>query len=125
MNAVSVACSHGDFRARNAGRDDDAAAAVVEDDVGAVGLGEAWCALVEFLGIHVFDCFDGLRVPGRQPGQPNREKLERLMSTFALMPGESTVEKLIQHLHYTLERTPLAAFTLPVELEHQRSLVSI
>ena len=54
LNAISVACSHGDFRARNAGRDDDAAVAGVEDDVGAVGLGEAWCALVEFLGIHEF-----------------------------------------------------------------------
>ena len=33
-------------------RHDDAAVAVVEDDVGAVGLGEAWRGLEEFLGIH-------------------------------------------------------------------------
>ena len=33
-------------------RHDDAAAAVVEDDVGAVGLGEPWRGLEEFLGIH-------------------------------------------------------------------------
>ena len=33
-------------------RHDDAAVAVVEGDVGAVGLGEAWRGLEEFLGIH-------------------------------------------------------------------------
>ena len=35
-------------------RHDDAAVAVVEDDVGAVGLGESWRGLDEFLGIHRF-----------------------------------------------------------------------
>ena len=34
-------------------RDDDAALAVVDDDVGAVGLGEAWCALEEFFSVHI------------------------------------------------------------------------
>ena len=37
---------------QSARRHDDAAVAVVEDDVGAVGLGEAWRGLEEFLGIH-------------------------------------------------------------------------
>ena len=55
MNAVGVACSRGDFRARCARRHDDPAAAVDEDDVGAVGFGEAWRGLVEFLGVHVFE----------------------------------------------------------------------
>ena len=42
--AFGVQEAQTNFRARCAGRYDDAAIAVVEDDVGAVGFGEAWCA---------------------------------------------------------------------------------
>ena len=52
LNTVSVACSNGDFLAEDARRHDDAAIAVVEEDVCAVGLGEAWCAFKEFFSIH-------------------------------------------------------------------------
>ena len=33
-------------------RHDDPALAVVNDDVGAVGFAEAWCALEDFFGVH-------------------------------------------------------------------------
>ena len=52
LNAVCVACPDGDMVPARPRRHDDAAVAVVEDDVGAVGLGEAWRGLEEFLGIH-------------------------------------------------------------------------
>ena len=52
MNAISVACSHGDFLAGRSWRDDNCAVAVVEYNVGAIGLGEARRALEEFFGIH-------------------------------------------------------------------------
>ena len=53
LDAVSVACSDGDFLSRRSRRNDDAAA-VREYDVRAVGLGEAWRGLEEFLGVHEF-----------------------------------------------------------------------
>ena len=42
--AFGVQEAQTNFRARCAGRYDDAAIAVVEDEVSAVGFGEAWCA---------------------------------------------------------------------------------
>ena len=39
-------------------RDDDTAFTIVDDDVGAIGLGEAWCALEEFFGVHISE--DGM-----------------------------------------------------------------
>ena len=52
MNAVSVACSHGDFLPGRSRRYDDAAIAVVEEDVRAVGFGEPRRALEEFFSVH-------------------------------------------------------------------------
>ena len=52
MNAISVACSHGNLLPRRSRRDDNCAVAVVEENVCAVGLGKARRALEEFFSIH-------------------------------------------------------------------------
>ena len=52
LNAVSIACTHGDFLSRRSGRHDNAAAGR-EYDVRAAGLGEPWRGLEEFLGVHM------------------------------------------------------------------------
>ena len=52
LSTISVACTHVDFVAERSRRYDDPAIAVVEENVGAVGFGETWRALEEFLGVH-------------------------------------------------------------------------
>ena len=52
LPAFSVACAYCDFLIEDARRYDNSAIAVVEDDVGAVGIGESWRAFEEFFGVH-------------------------------------------------------------------------
>ena len=52
-------------------RNDDAALAVVDDDVGAIGLGEAWCALEEFFSVHISE--DGVNYRSKFSAQSSVE----------------------------------------------------
>ena len=71
LNAVSVACPNGDMvpaRTRPytyTRRHDDAAVAVVEDDVGAVGLGDSWRGLEELFSVHDLRFCRFIDFPGR------------------------------------------------------------